>query len=106
VPTVPIQNEVLAIGDCKPDGTGGNNFSHYGVAIPGIDALFKQANDEPDLEKRLALCRQMEIKLLQDMPVISLTNTAFVIIRNPKMDIGFKVTSGYGYWRLTDAVVA
>ncbi len=106
VPTVPIQNEALAIGVVKPDGSGGNNFAHYGVAMPGIDALFKQANDEPDLEKRLALCRQMEIKLLQDMPLISLTNTAYVIIRNPKMDVGFKVQSGYGYWRLTDAVVA
>jgi peptide/nickel transport system substrate-binding protein len=106
VPTVPIQNEVLAIGDVKADGSGGNNFAHYGVAIPGIDDLFKQANDEPDLAKRLDLCRKMEIKLLQDMPVISLTNTAFVVIRNPRMDIGFKVVSGYGYWRLTDAVVS
>lgn len=105
VPTVPIQNEVLAIGDVKTDGSGGNNFSHYGVAMPGIDELYKRTNDEPNIEKRLELCRQMEIKLLEDLPVISLTNTAYVIIRNPRMNIGFKVVSGYGYWRLTDAVV-
>jgi peptide/nickel transport system substrate-binding protein len=105
VPTFPIANEVLAIGDTKPDGKGGNNFSHYGVAIPGIDDLFAKAMAEPDLEKRLDLCRQMEIKMLTDLPIISLTTTAYVIIRAARMDIGFKVNSGYGYWRLDRAKI-
>jgi peptide/nickel transport system substrate-binding protein len=103
VPTFPIANELLAIGEVKPDGKGGNNFAHYGVAIPGIDDLFAQTMAEPDLEKRLALARKMEEKILTDLPLISLTTTAYVIIRNPRMDIGFKVSSGYGYWRLTKA---
>jgi peptide/nickel transport system substrate-binding protein len=105
VATIPVQNELLAAGEVKPDSSGGNNFAHYGVAIPGIDELYAKTMNEPNLEKRLELSREIELQTLRDLPVISLVNTAYVIIRNPRMDLGYKVTSGYGYWRLTEAVV-
>jgi peptide/nickel transport system substrate-binding protein len=104
VPTMPFLKELSADGDVKPDGHGnGSNFSHYGVAIPGIDALVGQAMSEPDLGKRLALSQDIERKFLTDLPLISLCTTAFVIIRNPQLDIGFEVKSGLGYWRLNGA---
>ena len=59
-----------AAGNVLPDGKGhGNNFSHYGVAIPGIDDLLDKTMAEPDLEKRLALCRKIDEKMLTDLPV-------------------------------------
>jgi peptide/nickel transport system substrate-binding protein len=104
VPTMPFLNELSADGDVKPDGRGnGNNFSHYGMAIPGIDALVDQAMSEPDLGRRLALCQDIERKILTDVPLISLCTTAFVVIRDPRLDIGFEVKSGLGYWRLNGA---
>ena len=107
VPTQPFQNELLAAGNVLPDGKGqGNNFSHYGVAIPGIDDLLDQTMAESDLGKRLALCRKIEEKVLHDLPVVSLCTTAYVIIRNPRLDIGFKVESSLGYWRLNQAKFA
>jgi peptide/nickel transport system substrate-binding protein len=104
VSTQPFQNELSAAGNVRPDGKGhGNNFAHYGVAIAGIDELLDQTMAEPDLEKRLALTRKMEEKALVDLPLVSLCTTAYVIIRNPRLDIGFKVESSLGYWRLNQA---
>ncbi len=104
VPTQPFQNELMAAGNVQPDGKGrGNNFSHYGVAIPGIDDMVAQAMAEPELGKRLALCGRIEEKILTDLPLVSLCTTAYVVIRNPRLDIGFKVDSSLGYWRLNQA---
>jgi peptide/nickel transport system substrate-binding protein len=104
VPTQCFENELAAAGNVLPDGKGhGNNFSHYGVAIPGIDDLLRQAMAEPDIEKRSAYCRSIDEKILTDLPLISLCTTAFAVIRNPRLDIGFKVESSLGYWRLDQA---
>ena len=43
-----------------PDGSGGTNYSHYGVAMPGVDDLLTKANGEPDFDKRIALVQQIE----------------------------------------------
>ncbi|HEV7717420.1 MAG TPA: ABC transporter substrate-binding protein [Arsenicitalea sp.] len=104
VPTQAFANELAGPGNVQPDGKGhGNNFAHYGVAMPGIDDLLGQTMAEPDLTKRLALCQQIDTKILTDLPLISLCTTAFVVIRNPRLDIGFKLDSGLGYWRLNQA---
>jgi peptide/nickel transport system substrate-binding protein len=104
VPTQSFANELAAAGNVLPDGKGqGNNFAHYGVNAPGIDGLLDQAMAEPDLTKRLALCTEIDKKILTDLPLISICTTAYVIIRNPRIDIGFKVESSLGYWRLNQA---
>jgi peptide/nickel transport system substrate-binding protein len=104
VPTQAFANEMAKAGNVRPDGKGnGNNFAHYGVAIPGIDDLLDKAMAEPDLTRRLALCTDIDEKILTDLPLISICTTAFVIIRNPRLDIGFKVESSLGYWRLNQA---
>ncbi len=104
VPTQSFANELAAAGNVLPDGKGqGNNYAHYGVNSPGIDDLLDQAMAEPDLTKRLALCTEIDKKILTDLPLISICTTAYVIIRNPRIDIGFKVQSSLGYWRLNQA---
>ncbi|MGO6694370.1 ABC transporter substrate-binding protein [Rhizobium johnstonii] len=104
VPTRVIQNEAISAAEVKKDGSGGDNFSHYGVIIPGIDDLYNKATNEPDLNRRLELVTEMERKILTDMPVMSLCSTAYVVIRNPNMTLPFTVsTVAGGTWRLTGA---
>jgi hypothetical protein len=45
----------------------------------------------------------MEEKMLTDLPLVSLCTTAYAVIRNPRLDIGFEVVSSLGYWRLNQA---
>ena len=47
----------------------------------------------------------MEIQILRDLPVISLGSLSYVIVRNPRIDLGYKVRSGYAYWPLKRARV-
>jgi peptide/nickel transport system substrate-binding protein len=102
VATAALQNEAITAAVVKPDGTGGNNFSHYGILIPGIDDLFNQAMNEADLKKRLDLVGQMELKILEDMPLMSTCSTAYVVIRAANMNLPFKIVSfPGGLWRLT-----
>ena len=63
--------------------------------------------NEADLDKRLDLCRQMEIKILEDMPVMSVCSTAYVVIRAANMTLPFEIVSfPGGMWRLTGATLA
>jgi len=96
-PPVPkrIFMDQLSAGACvKPDGMGGINFSHYGVATPGIDDLITRTLDEPDFEKRLALVADMEKQVLRDLPLIGLSTLSYVIARSPRINLGYDVTSG------------
>ena len=38
----------------KADGIGGGNYSHYGVAMPGIDDLLAKALNTTDFEDYVA----------------------------------------------------
>lgn len=87
----------------KADGTGQGNFNHYGEAIPGIDDLIAEAQQEPDFEKRTALFKEMEKKILTDLPMLGIITLGYVIARNPRVDIGFPVESGFAYWSLRKA---
>ncbi len=95
--------QVSAAAEVKADGTGQGNFSHYGVAIPGIDDLLTQAQDEPDFNKRTAIFKEIEKKLLTDLPILGVITLSYVIARNPRVDLGFPVQSGYAYWPLNKA---
>ena len=89
----------------RADGAGGTNYSHYGAAIPGVDALLAQVQDEADFDKRVALCREVELQVLRDLPVLGLLDLSYVTARNPRVDLGYRVTSGYAYWPLRRASV-
>ena len=103
VPTLPFLQRLAAPADAKPDGTGQGNYSHYGVAIPGIDDLLDKAQDEPDFDKRIAIIKEIEVKVLTDLPLLGIITLSYVIARNPRVDLGFDVVSGYAYWPLNQA---
>lgn len=103
VPTQPFLQLLSSDADTKADGTGAENYSHYGVAIPGVDALIEKAQDEPDFNKRIALIQDIEKQVLRDLPLLGIVTLSYVIARNPRVNIGFPVKSGYAYWRLNKA---
>ena len=103
VPTQVILTYLPAEAEVRADGNGGANMSHYGVAIPGIDDLLSQALAEPDLEKRIAIVQQIEVKALTDAVILPVSNNGFMIVRSNKVDLGFPVVSGYVNWPLSQA---
>ena len=103
VPTQPFLQLLSANAEVKADGTGAENYSHYGAAMPGIDALIEKAQDEPDFNKRIALIQDIEKQVLRDLPLLGIVTLSYVIARNPRVDIGFPVKSGYAYWPLNKA---
>jgi peptide/nickel transport system substrate-binding protein len=105
-PPVPYQTFVRHLHSdsvVNPEGTGGRNFAYYGVAMPGVDDLLAQMRDEPDYDKHMSLAREVELRVLRDLPVIGLTTLSYVIARNPRVDIGYEVQSGFARWRLDSA---
>jgi peptide/nickel transport system substrate-binding protein len=78
----------------KPDGHGGQNFSHYGVAMPGIDQLLAAAADGTDEAKQIATMRQIETQLLRDLPAIPLQCLGWVWVNQPTVKIPFAFASG------------
>lgn len=103
VPTQPILQWLSASAVVREDGNGGVNFSRYGVAIPGIDDMLEKALAESDLDKRLAIVREIEIKALNDAVLLPVSNNGFLMVRSPKVDLGYEVVSGYVNWPLTKA---
>ncbi|KKB12630.1 hypothetical protein VE25_06890 [Devosia geojensis] len=103
VPTQVILTYLPAEAEVKSDGNGGSNMSHYGVAIPGIDDLLAQALAEPDLDKRIAIVQEIEVQALKDAVILPVSNNGFMIVRSPKIDLGFEVESGYVNWPLSQA---
>jgi peptide/nickel transport system substrate-binding protein len=103
VPWQPFLQQLLSTAEVKADGRGGENYSHYGVAIPGIDELIERAQDEPDFDKRIALIQDIERQVLRDLPLLGIVTLSYVIARNSRVDIGFPVQSGYAYWPLNRA---
>lgn len=103
VPTQPLLQQLHSSAEVKADGTGQGNFSHYGVAIDGIDDLIEQLQDEPDFERRVALVEEIERKVLTDLPLLGIITLSYVVARNPRVDLGYDVQSGYAYWPLNQA---
>jgi peptide/nickel transport system substrate-binding protein len=100
VPTQPLLDQLSSKSEVKPDGKGGTNYSHYGVAMPGVDDLLTRAVGEPDFDKRIALVQEIERQVLKDLPDMGIITLSYVIARNPRVDLGYEVKSGYAYWPL------
>jgi peptide/nickel transport system substrate-binding protein len=106
VPSQPLNDNLSLSAEVHPDGSGGNNFSHYGVAIPGIDDVLAAAMAEPDFDKRIALIQQAERKVMTDLPLLPISTNGYLIVRDPKVTLGYEVHSGYAYWRLDQATIS
>lgn len=105
VPTQAIGEQLSSAAEVKNDGSGGPNFSHYGVAIPGIDDMLEAAMAEPNLDERIKKVQAIEEKFLTDMPLLPIVTNGYLIVRAPNVDLGYEQQSGYAHWRLTDAAV-
>ncbi len=105
VPTQIFIDQLAKASEVKSDGSGGINFSHYGAVMPGIDDTLAALDNEPSFDAIVKSVKQMEIQILRDLPVISLGSLSYVIVRNPRIDLGYKVRSGYAYWPLKRARV-
>lgn len=103
VPTRPFVDQLVSRAEVKSDGSGGQNLSHYGVAIPGIDDLLSAAEDQADFEARAEIVNEMERKVLTDLPVLGIITLSYVAARNPRLDLGYEVTGGQPVWRFNHA---
>ncbi len=106
VPTQVVLTYLTSGAEVRSDGNGGSNFSHYGVAIPGIDDLLTKALAESDLDKRVAIVRDIEVQALKDAVILMISTNGFMVVRSPKVDLGYAVESGYVNWPLSQAKIA
>jgi peptide/nickel transport system substrate-binding protein len=101
-PPIPTQlyfQQLSSKSEVKSDGKGGGNYSHYGAAMPGIDALLDKALMATDYKTYVDTCKQIELQALRDLPLIGLSTLSFTVARNTRLDMGYKVKSGYARWR-------
>jgi peptide/nickel transport system substrate-binding protein len=107
-PPIPLQlysDYISSKSEVKADGTGGSNYSHYGVAIPGIDDLLAKASQATDFDEYVAICEEIDLQVRRDLPVMGLGTLSYTIARNPRVEIGYPVESGYARWRLHKAKI-
>jgi peptide/nickel transport system substrate-binding protein len=101
-PPIPTQlyfQQLSSKSEVKADGSGGINYSHYGVTIPGIDALLDKALQATDFKAYVDYCKQIELQVLRDLPLIGMSTLSFTVARNARVDLGYPVKSGYARWR-------
>ena len=98
-----LQTYYSSASEVRKDGKGGRNYSHYGAAMPGIDDQLARILDEADLERRQALTREAEVKILRDMPAFNALSLHWVFARNPRLDLGYKINASYAYFTLARA---
>lgn len=101
-PPIPTQlyfQQLSTASEVKADGSGGGNYSHYGVAMPGIDELLARALQSTSFEEYDATCREIELQVLRDLPLIQLSTLSFTVARRGNVDLGYPVKSGYARWR-------
>lgn len=103
VPTQPFVDQMVSTAEVKSDGSGGQNLSHYGVTIPGVDELLSAALAQPDFEERSKIVNEMERKVLTDLPNLGIITLSYVAARNPRLDLGYPVESGPAVWRFNRA---
>ena len=76
------------------------NFSHFGDVAGNVDALIDQAHQEVDDTKRLALLKEIQMQILQQVPVVPLPSPAGTWVHNPRLEIGFPVKAFMGTFTL------
>lgn len=87
------------------DGKGGANYSHYGALVPGVDDLLAQMLETTTFDGYVAKGREVELKIQHDLPMAGLPTLSYLVVRNPRIDLGFEVKSGYAYWRFCKAKI-
>ncbi|WP_274425170.1 ABC transporter substrate-binding protein [Chelativorans sp. YIM 93263] len=105
-PPVPLDymSRYLSSGaEVKADGTGGGNYSHYGVAIPGVDDELAQMQVATSFDEYVSIGREIERKVQDDLPVLGVMTLGFTAVRSARVDLGYEVDGGYARWRFHKA---
>ena len=89
--------------EVKNDGSGGTNYAHYGVAIPGVDDKLKAMLQSTSFDDYVSIGREVELQIQEDLPMLGLPTLSYTVVRNPRLDLGFDVRGGYARWRLDKA---
>ncbi len=105
VPLYVFNQYAPSAANMTPDGKGGGNYSHYGVAIPGVDDLLAQMLEQTTFEGYVDKGREVELKIQKDLPMAGLPTLSYLVVRNPRVDLGFEVKGGYAYWRFCKAKI-
>jgi peptide/nickel transport system substrate-binding protein len=108
LPPVPLYvfNQYAAAGsNVVDDGTGGQNYSHYGVAMPGVDGLLDEMLQATTYEGYVEKGREVELQIQRDLPMFGLPTLSYTVVRNPRIDLGYEVKGGYAYWRFCKATI-
>lgn len=106
LPPVPLfvyNQYASSAGNMTPDGKGGQNYSHYGVEMEGVDDLLAQMLQTTTFDDYVAKGREVELKIQRDLPMAGLPTLGYLVVRNPRLDIGFPVEGGFAYWRFCKA---
>ncbi|HBY92476.1 MAG TPA: polyamine ABC transporter substrate-binding protein [Chloroflexi bacterium] len=80
-----FHSDSIVVTGAKPD----TNFSHYDK----IDALIEQARAESDPEKQVALWKEAQIKILEDMVAYPIQYQSQVYARSTNVDFGHELKS-------------
>ncbi|WEX09110.1 ABC transporter substrate-binding protein [Chelativorans sp. AA-79] len=89
--------------EVKADGTGGGNYSHYGVAMPGVDDMLEGMQLAKSFDEYVEIGRKIELKLQDDLPVLGVNTLGYTTVRSPRVDLGYEVNGGYARWRFHKA---
>lgn len=103
IATLPFVRQTRAAAEVKADGSGGSNLSHYGVAMPGVDDMLDDAEGLTGFDERIAAVKEIEKKVLTDLPVLGIITLSQIVARNPRVDLGYELKSGYSYWPFNKA---
>jgi peptide/nickel transport system substrate-binding protein len=107
VGTLMIQRCFARDAVVSPSGAAGhNNFSHYGELMPGIDDLLEKITSEADPQRRIAMTREAELRILRDMPAWNALQLSFVSARNPRVSLGYDIVASYANFSMWKATVA
>ena len=87
----------------KNDGSGGTNYAHYGVVIPGVDDKLSAMLQATSFDYYVSIGREVELQIQRDLPMLGLPTLSYTVVRNPRLDIGYEVKGGYARWRLDKA---
>jgi peptide/nickel transport system substrate-binding protein len=105
IPTRIYTDYLSKAAEVKADGKGGANYSHYGVAMPGIDDKLMKALNATSYDDYLKICQEIELQVQRDLPVLGLSTLSYTIARNKRVNVGYEVKSGYARWRLHKATI-
>lgn len=108
LPPIPLyvyNNYAATVANMTDDGTGGANYSHYGVLMPGVDDLLAQMQAATTYEKYIDIGRQVELQIQKDMAMFGLPTMSYVVARNPRIDLGYEVQGGNAYWSFAKAKI-